>query len=407
MKLISSSDYGLEEDKMKKSNVLKDLIEEVRELENHPRNLRIKQFWVSIQPDKMPRERRIPPLSSEVEAIPFTVELEPDMWGEILGFNLKRFFTDATCYLENTLRKMIYRFKVFRDFTPVDTIIPIWFGSVLESSLFGVHPIFKENQCPWIAREPLIKDYTDLKNLSTPDFYNSGLMPLAHRMYHEMQELAGDDLRITLPQWFRGPFGVASHLRGVTNVLADLYLNPQFVHDLLRFLTDARKEWYVERAHFLDCSIEPGVLSNDEVNSPSLSPRLYEEFILPYERELCEFHNGIVYWHSCGNTTELVASINKIPKLTLFHIGPWTDMAKTRESMRKGTAFEKVLMPTEDVYFATPDQMRAQIYEIRRVMDGSAYSVRADAFQIVRSLEEDLAKIRSWSEIAREELRRC
>lgn len=390
---------------MKRSDRLKSLIEEVKELENHPRNLKIRNAWCSTESDRMPRGRRVPPLSNEVETIPFTVELEPDMWGKLLGFNVKQFFTDASCYLENTLKIMIYRFKVFQDFTPIDTTIPMWFGAVFESSLFGAQPVFKEDQCPWIDREPLLKNYTDLKSLSMPDFYKSGLMPLAHRMYEELKEIAGDDLRISFPQWFRSPFGLASHLRGVNNILADLYLNPQFVHRLMRILTDARKEWYRERARFLNSPIEPGVLSNDEINSPSLSPKLYEEFILPYEKELCEFHGSIVYWHSCGNTTELASSIGKIPRLCLFHMGPWTNMRKARQAIRDSTAFEKCLMPTRDVYFATSEQMKAQLEEIREIMNGSAYTVRADAFQIVRGLDRDLAKIKMWSEIAREKLR--
>lgn len=390
---------------MKKPDVLKSLIEEVRELENHPRNLKIKNVWFSTESDRMPRGRRVPRLSSEVETIPFTVELEHDMWGRLFGFNLKKFFTDATCYLENTLREMIYKFKVFQDFMPIDRTIPMWFGVVFESSLFGAQPIFKEDQSPWIAQEPLLKNYADLKTLSMPNFYKSGLMPLAHKMYEELQELAGDGLRISFPQWFRGPFGVASHLRGINDILADLYLNPKFVHKLMRILTDAHKEWVRERARFLGSPIEPGVLANDEVGSPSLSPQLYEEFVLPYEQELCEFYERIVYWHSCGNTTELASSIAKIPKLDLFHIGPWTDMGKAKEAMKSGTAFEKCLMPTEDVYFAIPEQIEVQLEEIRRIMDGSAYTVRADGFQIVRSLEEDLAKIKRWSEIAKEKLK--
>jgi len=62
-------------------------------------------------------------------------------------------------------------------------------------------------------------------------------------------------------------------------------------------------------------------------------------------------------------------------------------------------------MPTRDVYFATSEQMEAQLEEIRGIMNGSAYTVRADAFQIVRGLDRDLAKIKMWSEIAGEKLR--
>lgn len=389
---------------MKRSNTLKALIEEFRKLEEHPRNQTIKDAWYSAESDRMPRGRRIPRLSSEVETIPFTVEIEPDMWNRILHFGMKDFFTNAACYLENLLRMMIYRFREFQDFSPLDTTIPIWFGAVLESSLFGAEPVFREDQCPWVAREPVIKNEADLERLPLPDFHRSGLMPLMHKMYEELRELAGDELRISLPQWFRSPFGLATHLRGLDHMLTDLVLNPQFAHRLMRFLTNARKHWVSERARFLDSPIEPGVLSNDEVNVPSLSPELYEEFILPYELELCQFHGRIVYWHSCGNTSDLAASIAKIPILDLFHIGPWTDLDRARKAMMRNTAFEKCLMPTTDVYFASPESMAQQLDEIRNSMDGSAYTVRADAFQVVGNLEENLAKVKQWCAVARKKL---
>ncbi len=389
---------------MKRPDVLRSLIEEVKELENHPRNLQIRNAWSATESDILPQGHGIPRLSTEVEMIPFTVELEPDMWGKLLGFDLNQFMTNALCFLENTLRMMIYRFRVFRDFTPIDLTIPMWCGVVLESSLFGAEPIFKKDQSPWIKREPLIKDYVGFKHLSKPDFYKSGLMPVVHKMYEDLQELATNELHIAFPSWIRGPFGLAVHLRGFENILVDFHLNPQFVHSLMQKLTSARKEWFGAKMDSLSSPIEPGILSNDEINSPTLSRQQYQEFILPYEKEICEFHGGIRYWHSCGDTTKLISSIHKIPKLDIFHIGPWTDMSKARVEMSNGTAFQKCLMPTDEVYSATPQQMRARLREVRRVLDGSAYTVRADGFQVVKGLGEDLGKIKKWSEIASEEL---
>jgi uroporphyrinogen-III decarboxylase len=187
-------------------------------------------------------------------------------------------------------------------------------------------------------------------------------------------------------------------------MLMDLVANPEFAHRLLRRLTDARCKWVQERAAFLGIAVEPGVLSNDEVNCPSLSPALYEEMVLPYEQELCEFHGRIVYWHSCGNTTELAWLIARIPVLDLFHIGPWTDATTVRESMKPETALEKCLMPTRDVYFADPATMAKQLRQLRAQLDGRAYTIRADAFQVVGDFQQNLARIKEWCEVARTEL---
>ena len=299
---------------------------------------------------------------------------------------------------------MIYRFEEFQDFTPVEKSMGIWLGATFESSLFGSRSIFMKDEDPWIDREPVIKRYQDIDNLKFPDFYQSGLMPLAHRMYNWMSELAGDEYTIVFPEWRMGPFGVACALRGMENLLADLLLKPEFVHRLMRLITDARKKWVKERAEFLGQKVGQGDLDDDEVNSPCLSPEQYREFVLPYEKELCEFHGGIGYWHSCGDTTKLLNSIRSIPRIDMFHIGPWTDLKKSKEVFGENSALEKCLMPTADIQLASRTQMEAKLDEIRSVLDGSSYTVRVDGLQVINSLETDLTVIEQWIKIARKKL---
>jgi len=327
-------------------------------------------------------------------------------WAAILGFSVVEFYSSPRCYLENTLKMMIYRFEVFQDFTCIEKTIPIWLGSAFEESLFGSEPVLVEGASPWLDRKPLIKEPEDLNRLEFPDFYKSGLMPLAHRFYEEISELTEGKYTVVFPEWGRGPFGVAFHLRGFNNLLMDMVVNPDFVHRLMRFITDARKHWVSERAKFLGRPIDKGNLYNDEVNCPTLSPRQYEEFVLPYEIELCNFHGGIVYWHSCGDITKLAEAIHKIPHVEMLHIGPWTDMKEVRKVFGESVAYEKCLMPTEDVQMATKEEMERKLDEIREALDGMAYTVRADGLQVVSSVEEDVAKVKEWVSVAQRRLRR-
>ncbi len=156
-----------------------------------------------------------------------------------------------------------------------------------------------------------------------PDFYRSGLMPLAHQYYEVIGELIDNDFNVVFPEWGRRSFGVATHIRGYENFLSDMISNPKFAHRILRLITDTRKEWITERAKFLGKCKGKGNIYNDEVNCPSLSPELYEEFALPYELELSDFHGGILYFHSCGDTTKLLPLIAKINTIEMFHVGPW------------------------------------------------------------------------------------
>lgn len=382
-----------------------ELTEKIDQLVESPRNQEIQRFWQYQEYTAKDHWRGIPLPSNEVNIIPFTVEPAVPMWAKILNFNVKEFYTNPKCYLKNTLKMMIYRFEKFQDFTPIEKNIPIWLGVAFESSLFGSKTIFMEGESPWIDREHVIKRYKDLDRLEFLDFYKSGLMPLAHRMYNEINELVGDEYNVAFPEWSRGPFGVGCSLRGMQSLLTDILLKPEFVHKLMRLITDARKEWVKERAKFLNQKVGKADLDDDEVNCPSLSPHQYEEFILPYEQELCKFHGGIGYWHSCGDTTELLNSIRKIPRIDMFHIGPWTDIKKSKEVFGKDTALEKCLMPTADVQLASETKMEDKLSEIRGILDGTSYTVRADGLQVIDSVEKDLVVVKRWVEVAWEKLK--
>jgi len=385
-------------------DAIRELTQRIDQLIELPRNQEIQKSWRYQEYTAKDHWRGIPLPSDKANIIPFTVEPEIPMWAKILNFNVKEYYTNPRCYFENSLKMMIYRFEEFQDFTPVGKSIGIWLGATFESSLFGSRSIFMKDEDPWIDREPVIKRCEDIDSLKFPDFHQSGLMPLAHRMYNGMNELARDEYTIVFPEWRMGPFGVACALRKMENLLADILLNPDFVHRLMRLITDARKKWVQERAEFLGQKVGQGDLDDDEINSPCLSPEQYEEFVLPYEKELCEFHGGIGYWHSCGDTTKLLNSIRSIPRIDMFHIGPWTDLEQARRVFGKSSALEKCLMPITDVQLASRTQMEAKLDEIRSVLDGSSYTVRADGLQVINSLETDLTVIEQWIKIARERL---
>jgi uroporphyrinogen-III decarboxylase len=177
--------------------------------------------------------------------------------------------------------------------------------------------------------------------------------------------------------------------------------NPAFAHRLMRKITDFRKAWISERAAFLGQQVEKGNLYNDEVNCPTLSPSQYEEFVLPYEQELSAFHGGILYWHSCGDTTALLPSIAKIPGIEMFHAGPWTNVATAAHTFNGEVPLEICLHPVRDVQKATRTHMENRLSGIAEACSSAPYTVRADGLQVVTNVENDLKIIDEWNEMAR------
>ena len=381
---------------------LEALFDGVREIADSAENRRKELLWAPEGADAKDHWRGTARPYSQTHAAPFTVEPEFPLWANIIGFDVVEFYNNPDCYLENTLRVAIYRHEHFPDCTPAGKGIGIWLGTTLESTLFGAKTIYTPNASPWLDRDAVIADESDLAKIPMPDFYTSGLMPMAHRYYERIKELLPADFTVTFPEWGRGPWGVAFHIRLIENLAMDLIDRPAFVHRLMRFVTDARKQWWLERCNFLGASLEPANLYNDEVNCPTMSPAQYKEFVLPYEQELSEFHGGIGYWHSCGDTTQLVELVDRIPNLSMFHVGPWTNLRRVVEVFGDRHPLEICLNPLPDVQMATAERMRDRLEEIRAICGGISYTVRADGLQNLQGKDFEVEQIKRWCEAAQE-----
>jgi uroporphyrinogen-III decarboxylase len=135
-----------------------------------------------------------------------------------------------------------------------------------------------------------------------------------------------------------------------------------------------------------------------------ISPRGYQEFVLPYEKKMGEFHGGLDYWHSCGKIDPIVQYIKEIPNLKMIHLSPFTDLKKSVEIIGNDHIIEIVLNPIDDVERATPLQMEKKLSEIKSICEGLRFTVRADAFQVLTSVENDLKQIKLWIKKARKAL---
>ncbi|MCL5073480.1 MAG: hypothetical protein M1308_21695, partial [Actinobacteria bacterium] len=189
------------------------------------------------------------------------------------------------------------------------------------------------------------------------------------------------------------------------DLLMDIYDRPDFVRKLFKRITIERKKWFIDRADFLHTEIGPGIILNDEVSSPVISPKIYEEFILPSEMELADFHGGVSYWHSCGDTTNFIKLVRKIPGLKLFHVSPFTDLKTAVEEIGKnGIALQICLNPVTDIHMASKMEMEKKLKEIVETCGDTAYTIRVDGIQKINSSDYEIKKLKDWIEVAKEVL---
>jgi len=214
-----------------------------------------------------------------------------------------------------------------------------------------------------------------LESLKLPDFYHSGLAPVAHQMYSYLKEVVDDDFNVIFPEWDSGPFGIASHVRGIINLCIDMIEDPQFVHRLMEFVLESKMEWSMKRAQLLGIPIKPCYLVNDDINIPIISPNAYKNFVLPYEKKISKFHKGVDCWHSCGKIDPVLPCIKQIPNLKMIHVSHLTCLEKSVEIIGRDHIIEIVLDPINDVEKATPQQMENKLRQIKSMCQGLHFTV--------------------------------
>jgi hypothetical protein len=109
-----------------------------------------------------------------------------------------------------------------------------------------------------------------------------------------------------------------------------MYDHPKEVHHLMRLVTDLIisyvKEQRSRSPEFLPCHYPPlwlpdgrGIAISDD-GLAVISPKLYQEFCLPYVNELSEEFGGIMI-HSCGNFVHQFDNLERVHELRGINFG--------------------------------------------------------------------------------------
>lgn len=147
--------------------------------------------------------------------------------------------------------------------------------------------------------EAALRDEQDLELLKyRPDPAFMILDPLA-RMVRETRD------RAFFTHAVSGVWNEAGEWRGGVNLALDIYDRPEWLHRLLRILTDRQKRLLNRLA---ETGIQAIQYSQDWAGI-GLSPEHYREFILPYDVEVIDWaHRAglLVTYHLCGKGSHLL-----------------------------------------------------------------------------------------------------
>ncbi len=270
----------------------------------------------------------------------FIIYIGRTAYGDLLGFTQEEFFEQADKSLTAQLREKLFVHYILEEDTPFNLNVGIDLGTALEATLFGMDYVYPKSADPTYQKDPLLEELEDYKRLKLPDFYKSGWMPKAHRLYEELQEISKGRFDVYMPGWARGPWSMATILRGFNNCFIDYVDDEDMLADFLMFLADARICFEKQRLKFLGlspdekeyrwtyCSYRYNYNSDifeDEVDGSLLSADMNRDIILPAQKKLSDFYGGCIsYYHSCGDLTKLYKDIAALNIVKYQHISPLT-----------------------------------------------------------------------------------
>jgi hypothetical protein len=183
-----------------------------------------------------------------------------------------------------------------------------WYGTVVVPSALGCSILFQPKEEPAVEG-PAISSPEQVRKLVPPDPYRDGLMPRVLRCIDYMR--ANSDVPVSFTD-NQGPLNIALNLVGLETIMLWMYDHPTVVHELMDFCTTVLIDWVtLQKAHAgqpLDGGAFPhfvalpkgsgGVWISDD-DSTIISPKLYREFVVPYNSRVFRAFGGGTL-HYCG-----------------------------------------------------------------------------------------------------------
>jgi uroporphyrinogen decarboxylase len=193
-----------------------------------------------------------------------------------------------------------------------DAYVPFllpWYGTVVVPSALGCPIEFPPGEEPAVAGAA-ITEPAQVARIVPPDPERDGLMPRVLACIDHFR--AHSELPVSFTD-NQGPLNIALNLVGLERLTVWMFEEPAVVHELMDFCTTVLIEWVrrqKQRAgapmvggafpHFTPLPAEAGGVWISDDDSTVLSPRLYREFVVPYNgRVFSAFGGGTL--HYCGD----------------------------------------------------------------------------------------------------------
>ncbi len=336
--------------------------------------------------------------------------------------------------IEAGLRRRLFTQK----YLPVDEVEDGIFrvGKVIRGAMhdYGVNieeETIGQGQSSIVAHsyKAAIKDEADIERIKMPDIRYDEPATIAE--VEKYTAVFGDSMpvRAVGPQqnFFAG-WDILVRWTGVESALMDLYERPEFIHAIMRRMTDSflLRMTQLEALQLLDAPhpqlrVGSGAAGfTDELpqaDTPSggpytcmdhwggataqifseVSPAMHAEFALAYETEIMQ-RCGLNYYGCCEPLHNKMDLMNKIPRLRKISVSPWCNVALTAERADKKYVFSHKPSPA----MLATEQFNAAAAEadLRRRLDESAGMPCEIIMKDISTIKGDVQRLIDWCAMA-------
>ena len=307
-----------------------------------------------------PKERKLAMSQGKaIDRMPINIMLS-SLPARIAGFTYREGFKNA----ENTAKSIITTYERF--------------GHDSLSLSYGLHGIGRalgsqlnspEDTVPAIEKHLL----SNLKEVHNLDIEKTRLNRDPHlKMRYDALEMINEAIgnEIGISFGITGPFTSATSLYSPENMLRSLRREAENVHKLLEFVTSCLLEMVDVFAPLDNVALS---IADPVASGSLLSPKQYEEFVLPYTRRITERvhqHNKTVGYHICGDTSnilKIMASANP----NSISLDNKVDLSFAREVLEDKVTFVGNVDPVNYMLLGNEESIDGAIKECYRKAYGA------------------------------------
>ena len=278
---------------------------------------------------------------------------EPIAQVKLFSRNIDRYYSDPEYYVEQTLRNKLWAFENIDDETQVDTAINANLGHYPEYTYLGMSVSFNHEGVPILSTHPRLETCPDMSTVEPVEFGRTGWMPRQIEWFERICEIVDGRVDVRFQTWSRGCLDLGIQMRGYNNFMTDIAERPEFIHELLGFITTQRINWFAGYCAKFGVGMPPANIMDDWLNVPFISPAFFEEYVLPQYLRLEEAHGNIGNIHSCGNKAPLQKHMLKLKSLGGFEVNYWTSLEDTLANVPPEKRISISVHPNDVLYSDT------------------------------------------------------